>query len=184
MQLKLQKITDFMSWFVRQYKEVLEHTAKSYPFRIVDERRVVKTGDILFTIQFIGKSTCPKITASEIAADAELIKGFSPEDVKRIMESSITQEKKLFVIEGGLANASYKIINKNINREDPSNPTYLVEYVNNLGKKETKMVSMKGLLALDNKLLKFPKNDIYEIAFHAGLNSAHDAQDEIQQLNK
>ncbi len=175
---KLNRFTDFMSWLVKQYREVLDYTSKNYPFRIVSERLVPRTGETIFTIQFVGKSTCPKITATELAEDNELIEGFAPKDVKRIVKAAISKSK-MTIMDGGLNQETHRIVAKNFGRGG-TNPTYIIEFIDEDGATITKTLSIKDFIKRKDLLHKFGKKDIYDIAYTAGANSILTEQIDIK----
>lgn len=169
------RFKEFMLWLIKQYREVLEFAARSYPFRIVDEHRQPRTGKTIFTIQFVGKSTIIKLDADEIANDDDLIQGFSPRDVKRIVKASLTKQA-LTVIAGG--SGSCKIIAKNLNAAQ-NKPTYTVEHTDD-NEKVTTTMELDEVTRSKDLLLKFSKQDIFEIAYTAGASSILSAQDDIK----
>lgn len=182
MHKQINRFTDFMSWLLKQYREILEYTSRNYPFRIVEARRSPRTGETLFTIQFVGKSTCIKLGADELAEDDDLIQGFAPRDVKQIIKASLIKNK-LKVIQGGLPSAPLKIIAKNFEREH-NRPSYVIEQQTTGNKTSTKTVSLEDVTKSKETLLKFSKQDIYEIAYSAGINSILTAQEDIERNNK
>lgn len=171
------RFTDLLSWLLNQYREILEYTARNYPFRIVDSCRSLRTGETIFTIQFVGKSSIIKMSASELAEDDDLIQGFSPRDVKKIIKASLIKQK-LTVLPGGLQQASYKIIAKNFERKQKA-PSYVIEQITET-QTITKTVHLNEVTQSKEILLKFSKQDIFEIAFTAGANSILTAQNEIK----
>ncbi len=182
MHKQVNRFTDFMSWLLKQYREILEYTSRNYPFRIVEARRAPRTGETLFTIQFVGKSTCIKLSADELAEDDDLIQGFAPRDVKQIIKASLIKPK-LTVIQGGLQSAPLKIIAKNFEREH-NKPSYIIEQKTTENEISTTTVSLEDVTKSKETLLKFSKQDIYEIAYTAGVNSILTAQEDIERNNK
>lgn len=173
------RLKEFMLWLVKQYRDVLEYTARHYPFRVVNEYREPRSGKTIFTIQFVGKSTVIKLDADDIANDDELIQGFSPRDVKRIVKASLLKQA-LTVIPGGAAN-SCKIIAKNLTMAQ-NKPTYTIEQTE-ANEKVTKTLELDEVTRSKELLLKFSKQDIFEIAYTAGASSILSAQDEIKPKN-
>jgi len=178
MQKPINRFTDFMLWLLKQYREILEYTSRNYPFRIVEAHRVLRTGETMFTVQFVGKSTCIKLSANELADDDDLIQGFSPRDVKRIMQAALTKHK-ISIINGGLQQTPYKIVAKNFERED-TKLSYVIEQTNSQNEKSTKILTLDEMTKSKEVLLQFSKHDIYEIAYTAGINSILSAHDEIE----
>ncbi len=166
----------FLSWLLKQYREIKAQMVKHYPLRIVAVRRLPLTGETVFTVQFVGKSTCVKLKADKIAEDDALIQGFCPRDVKQIMQAALVK-KKLTVIAGGQDKEPYKIVAKNFEQEN-KNPSYVVEQVHG-NKRTTKTVKLNDVTKSKEVLLKFSKQDIYEIAYTAGENSMNVAREEI-----
>ena len=180
MQKQINRFTDFMSWLLKQYRDILEYTARNYPFRIVDGYRVLRTGETIFTILSVGNRTPIKLTAAELAEDDDLIQGFSPKDVKRIMQAALTKSK-IAVIHGGLQQTPYKILAKNFER-DAAKLSYIIEQTNAYNEKITKTFTLDEVTKSKEILLQFSKHDIYEIAYTAGINSILSAQEDIEKI--
>src|SRR3990167_438170 len=174
----LTRFTDFISWALKQYREIMEYTTRNFPFRIVDTQRSTRTGETLFTIQFVGKSTVFKMSADQLAEDDDLIQGFAPRDVKKIIKASLIKPK-LTVVQGGAQQTPYKIIAKNFERKQ-AKPSYVIEQVLE-NQTITKTVHLDEMTQSKEILLKFSKQDIFEIAYTAGANSILHAQDDIAQ---
>lgn len=182
MHKQINRFTDFMSWLLKQYREILEYTSRNYPFRIIEARRAPRTGQTMFTIQFVGKSTCIKLSADELAEDDDLIQGFAPRDVKQIIKASIIKPK-LTIIPGGLESAQLKIVAKNFQRKH-NKPSYIIEEQTTTNETKTETISLEDVTKSKETLLKFSKQDIYEIAYSAGVNSILTAQEDIKRNNK
>lgn len=178
MHKSIYRFTDFMSWIFKQYREIMEYTARNFPFRIVDAQRSAKTGETTFTIQFVGKSTVFKMSADALAEDDDLIQGFSARDVKRIIKANLIKPK-LTLVHGGAQQTPYKIIAKNFERQ-PTKPSYVIEQIVE-NHTITKTVHLDEMTQSKEILLKFSKQDIFEIAYTAGANSILQAKDEITQ---
>ncbi len=181
MRRSIQRVSRFFSWLLTQQREIFKQRAKYYPFRIVAIRRLPLTGETIFTVQFVGKSTCVKLKADELAEDDRLIQGFSPSDVKQIIEAALVQEK-LRVISGGKSQEPFKILSKNFSGERMK-PSYLVEETRG-SRRSTKTVNLEEVTQSKEILLKFSKQDIYEIAYTAGEQSVTNAQNEIDEAKK
>lgn len=174
----INKISDFVSWLSKQYKEIQEFRNKNYPFRLLEERRLPKTGDTIFTVQFVGKSTCIKLTACELANDDDLIHGFSPSDVKHIIKASLTKTK-LSVIQGGQQRPPYRIVAKNFTR-GKEKLSYIIEQTSQTNKTSTHTVNLDELARSKEMLPKFSKKDIFEIAYSAGAQSILNEEAQMQ----
>lgn len=179
---QISRFSDFMSWLLKQYREILEYTSRNYPFRIVEARRVPRTGTTVFTIQFVGKSTCIKLNADELAEDDDLIQGFAPRDVKRIIKASLIKPR-MTLIQGGKQITPYKIVAKNFDR-DQNKPSYVVEKTDDANSITTSTLHLDDVTKSKETLLKFSKQDIFEIAYTAGVNSILSAQEDIKRTNK
>jgi hypothetical protein len=182
MHKKINRFTDLMSWLAEQYKDVLEHTAKCYPFRIVSERTLPKTGETIFTIQFVGKSTCPKINAHELANDDDLIQGFSPADVKRILDATITKTP-LKTLGQQQTSSEHRVLSKSFN-QGTDKPTYLIEFIDENNCAQTKTLPLGDFIKRKDLLKKFNKKDIYDIAYTAGVSSILQEQKEVLELSE
>lgn len=182
MHKRINRFTDFMSWLAKQYREIQEYAARNYPFRILEERRLPRTGETIFTVQFVGKSTCIKLTATELAEDDDLIHGFSPQDVKHIMQAALIKPK-LSIIQGGLQKTPFRIVAKNFQREK-QRFTYLIEQTLQDNETVTKAFDLEEVTRSKEMLLKFSKRDIYEIAYSAGAESVLKTEEEIKHLKQ
>lgn len=178
MHKQIHRFSDFMSWLLQQYREILEYTARNYPFRIIESHHNAAQSSTIFTIQFVGKSTCIKLSAEELADDDELIQGFAPRDVKKIMRAALLKPK-LTLIPGGLAQSPNKIVAKNFDRKQ-SSPSYVIEQIDNDNQTTLKTVSLEDVTQSKEALLKFSKHDIYEIAYSAGIDSILSAHEDIE----
>ena len=179
MQKPLNRFAEFVSWFLEQYKDLLESSVRNYSLRIVAEKPVPKKHDVLFTIQFIGKSICPQMLATEIASDDELIAAFCPADVKRIMQAALSKPNLQVVYSG----ESHSIISKDFASEDQS-PEYTINYVDDCNELHRKRMDWKEIFNCKKLLYRFSKKDIEDIAFTAGSESTLASFKEIELLNK
>lgn len=181
MRKHLKHFFGFATRFLKKHQEAFKQAARYYPLRIVAMHRFPLSGETFFTVQFVGKSTCIKISADQLAVDDDLIRGFSPHDVKQIMEASLVK-KKLAIVGSGKAEEVYRIVSKNFERKD-NQPSYTVEKTEG-SKKTTEVVKLQEVTQSTEVLLKFSKQDIYEIAYTAGENSIMLAQNDISRSKK
>lgn len=182
MQKRSSAFHNIVSWLSKQYRDVQEYRQKHYPFRILEQRLLPKTGHTLMTVQLVGKSTCLKLTANEIAEDDDLIHGFAPLDVKRIMQAALTNNK-LTVIQGGKYRSPFRIIAKNFDRQK-NKLSYLIEKTRTDQPAQTETVALDALVQSKETLLQFDKLDIYEIAYSAGAQSILRAEEEMIQARE
>jgi len=76
-------VLEYFSYMIGQYHEMQRKTQRDNIYRIV-EMHAKPEGGCSFTIQVIGKNLTFKSTAHEIAADDEMLEGFSRQDVRTI----------------------------------------------------------------------------------------------------
>lgn len=181
MRKHLKHFFGFARRFLKKHQEAFKQAARYYPLRIVAMQRFPLSGETFFTVQFVGKSTCIKVSADQLANDDDLIRGFSPFDVKQIMEASLVK-KKLAIVSGGKSQEAYRIISKHFERDD-AEPSYTVEKTQG-SRKTTEVIKLQEVMQSTEVLLKFSKQDIYEIAYTAGENSIMLAQNDINRLKQ
>jgi hypothetical protein len=81
---QLKAFGDYTVWLVKQYQALQQKTQKTYLYKIVDREICKKTNEELFLVQMTGKNVFLKMSPKEIAADDNMLQGFSPLDIRTI----------------------------------------------------------------------------------------------------
>src|ERR1700722_8777186 len=76
--------SDYAAWLIKQYQAIQQKTQQSYLYKIIDKETCKKTNEEVLRIQVAGKNVFLKMTPKEIAADDDMLRGFSPLDVRTI----------------------------------------------------------------------------------------------------
>jgi len=172
-------LTDFITWLLKQYKEILDNTTRAHPLRIIDEEKD-KEGNTIFTIQFVGKNVCPKFKANDIVQDDEMLQCFSQLDVKKIMKA-ITNRSSLKIVSNE-EETEFTVVTKNLDRHTKQH-VFSIKHLSS-GKILTEQFSSRELAKDKNILKKFNKKDIYDIGVTSGSENTFKTFEEIEKIKK
>ena len=82
--MKINPITNYVKWFVNQLNELQKVSPQNVIYKIAGKEKCKKSGEEKLIIQVVGKNVFVKLTPIELMNDEEMLKGFSPLDVRTI----------------------------------------------------------------------------------------------------
>jgi hypothetical protein len=93
MSTKPNSLIEYFGWLLKKYHELQQQIQKQDAFRIVEIKHN-KTNECIIKVQIIGKATIFDCTPQEIAANDQLIEGFSKKDIRTITYFATQEIKK------------------------------------------------------------------------------------------
>jgi endo-alpha-1,4-polygalactosaminidase (GH114 family) len=82
---QLKVISDYAAWLMKHYQMLQQKTQQIYFYKVIDKEICKKRNEKMLVIQVAGKNVFLKMSPKEIAADDDMLRGFSPLDIRTII---------------------------------------------------------------------------------------------------
>lgn len=159
-------VENTISTIKAKYKLLQKANICPFSLRIIDEE-ICANGEILFTLQLVGKNLVSKLYARDISNDKKLLKALSPIDLLKIL--NISNKKFLCKRENIIlfpCQAYYKLIAKNFNHilQQTIFTLEITHATKNTQKKLTALEIANNPLILE----KLTPQEIYDLGYTVG----------------
>lgn len=149
-----------------KYKSI-QKSSSSFPLRIIDKELSPKNGDVIYTLQIVGKNIISKVCATELFNDKYLLDALSPYSLLKFL--NITN-KQLFYKKDNLlifpCRVNYKILSQSYDHV-AQQTVFTIEIIR---ENETIYKKYTALDIVNNPLLleKLNPKETYELGFAVG----------------